>query len=86
MKLFTSHPNSVGESYFEHMGQAASFATCMIAAGAACAVHAVLPFLFKSTGRETILKLHERMVTHRVRSRPQAEPAQPTERPRAQPR
>lgn len=76
MKLFTSHPNSVGESYFEHMGQAASFSACMIGAGLACAVHAVLPFLFKSTGRETIVKLHHRMVTHRVRDRARADIAE----------
>lgn len=28
-------------------------------------IHAFLPFLFDTTGRDTISELHERMVTHR---------------------
>jgi hypothetical protein len=67
MKLFTRHPNSVGETYVEHMGQAAFFSIRLIAAGLACAVHAVLPFLFKTTGKDAISDLHHRMVTHRMR-------------------
>lgn len=28
--LFTEHPRSVGESYFEHMGMSASFGAAML--------------------------------------------------------
>lgn len=64
--LFTAHPASVNETYPQHMGMAASFAVRMLAGGLAVAVHAVLPFLFQSTGRRIVTELHHRMVTHRV--------------------
>lgn len=65
--LFREHPASVGETYLEHMGMAASFAFAMLGAGIACLVHAFLPFLFTRTGRTTIESLYVRMVTHRDR-------------------
>ncbi|MEJ1977910.1 MAG: DUF6356 family protein [Acetobacteraceae bacterium] len=68
MKLsFTQHPRAVGESYPEHFGVAMGFAGAMIAGGLACAVHAVLPFCFTTTGSATIRRLHERMVVSRIR-------------------
>jgi hypothetical protein len=63
---FTEHPNSVGESYGEHFGVAMRFSAAMIAGGLACAVHAILPFLFTRTGSQTIRRLHDRMVTNRA--------------------
>ncbi|MCU0886758.1 MAG: DUF6356 family protein [Rubritepida sp.] len=64
---FTEHPRSVGESYFEHMGVAASFGWAMLKGAAACFVHALLPFLFTKTGSGIISDLHARMVAHRQR-------------------
>ena len=66
-RLFNEHPQSVGESYTEHMGVAFGFGWRMVLAGFACLVHAVLPFLFVKTGSRTITELHDRMVAHRVR-------------------
>ena len=66
-RLFTEHPQSVGESYPEHMGVAFGFGARMVLAGLACMVHGVLPFLFVKTGSRTITVLHDRMVAHRVR-------------------
>ena len=66
--LFTEHPNSVGESYTEHMGQAMSFAGPLFLAAFACLGHAFLPFLFEKTGSRIITRLHDRMVTNRVKS------------------
>ena len=34
-----------------------------------CLVHALLPFLFEKTSSRIISGLHERMVTHRVKSK-----------------
>ena len=65
---FTRHPNSVGESYGEHFVVATSFGTAMILGGLACWVHGVLPFLFTSTGSQTIKRLHERMLVSRRRT------------------
>lgn len=77
--LFTEHPQSVGETYPEHMGVAFSFGSRMILAGLACLIHGFLPFLFTKTGSRTITVLHDRMVAHRVRkpdaSRPEARAA-----------
>lgn len=67
-QLFTAHPRGVGESYWQHMASAFSFGVRMCIAGLACMVHALLPFLFTATGRNTIKKLHDQMITHRVRS------------------
>ena len=44
-RLFTEHPASVNETYFEHLCAAISFATAMAVATLACLVHAFLPFL-----------------------------------------
>lgn len=79
-KLFTEHPESVGETYLEHMGVAFGFGTRMLLAGLACVVHGLLPFLFVKTGSRTIATLHDRMVAHRVRG---ASPAATAERERA---
>jgi len=65
--LFSDHPASVGETYGQHMGMAASFGGRLILAGLACLVHGILPFLFVKTGSAAITDLHQRMVTHRDR-------------------
>lgn len=65
------HPAEVGETYLEHLRVAAGFGIRMILGGAACLVHAVLPFLFTTTGSRTITVLHHRMVTARARQRVQ---------------
>jgi hypothetical protein len=70
IRAFSEHPASVGETYGEHMGHAACFGVRMIAAGVACLVHAVLPFLFVNTGSRTIGELNERMISGR-RAEPQ---------------
>ncbi|MDQ0468086.1 DUF6356 family protein [Labrys wisconsinensis] len=64
---FTAHPESVGETYVEHLGVASSFGFAMIAGGLACLAHGFFPFLFTSTGSRTVARLHERMVAHRRR-------------------
>ena len=58
--LFTRHPQSVGETYFEHLGMAAGFALTLLAAAFVCAVHAVLPFMFEKTGGRMIAELYRR--------------------------
>lgn len=75
-QLFTEHPNSVGETYGEHMASALSFTGPLMVATFACTVHAFLPFLFTSTASSTIRTLYDRMVVHRVKTPDaEAEPA-----------
>lgn len=71
-KLFTDHPKSVGESYFEHMKVAGSFGSAMFMGSLACFVHAVIPCLFETTGSRKVRALHHRMVTHRTAEAPKA--------------
>ena len=65
VRLFTSHPASVGESYSEHLLQAMCFGLRMMGAGIACLIHGVLPFLFVRTGSRTIAQLNDRMIVSR---------------------
>ena len=60
-RIFLSHPRSVGESYGEHAATAARFGFAMIVGGAACVVHAVLPFLFARTASDTVKRLYAQM-------------------------
>jgi hypothetical protein len=64
---FTEHPAAAGETYWAHLRTAAGFGFEMIAAGIACLVHALLPFLFVRTGSDCICRLHERMYARRRR-------------------
>jgi hypothetical protein len=59
-KLFTSHPETVGESYFGHLAFAAWFSSRLFMAGGAALVHAFLPFLFETTASRIIRELYER--------------------------
>ena len=58
--LFTAHPQSVDESYFEHMAFAGKFAALLFAAAFCALVHAILPFLFERTASRIIAKLYAR--------------------------
>ena len=68
-QLFTEHPRSVNETYFQHMGQAGYFAGVMFLASIACLLHALLPAAFERTGSKAITHLYDRMVQNRVRQR-----------------
>ena len=64
-RLFTHHPASVDESYFEHCRFAATFAGQLVLAGLAALIHSLLPFLFETTASRIVEKLHARL--HRRR-------------------
>ena len=64
-KALTRHPQSVGETYGQHLRMASGFGARMIGAGCACMVHALLPFLFEKTGSEQIRLLHNKLVSSR---------------------
>ena len=64
-KLFTKHPDTVGETYLQHMAASLGFSLRLFGASLACLVHALFPFWHVSTGSRTISQLHSSMVTHR---------------------
>lgn len=58
-KLFLTHPRAVDESYVEHAFSAGRFAARLMQAGAAAAVHAVIPGLFVKTASKIVAELYE---------------------------
>ena len=71
--LFTEHPASVGETWFQHLCSAWYFAGQMFLGCLACLLHGLVPSLFEKTGSGRITHLHDRMVLNRSRL-PRSEP------------
>jgi len=60
-RWFLEHPQSVGETYFEHQRTALVFSATLFGAGVRCLIHALVPCLFQRSASRTIAELHERM-------------------------
>jgi hypothetical protein len=60
-RLFLSHPQQAGESYFQHQRAALSFALPLLVAGFAAVAHAIVPGLCERTAGDIIRKLHARL-------------------------
>ena len=69
MRQFREHPRSVGETYAEHGAHAVKFGWAMLRGALACFVHAAFPWVCTSTGSQTVIRLHERMVVNRSKGR-----------------
>ncbi len=65
---FTDHPESVGETYIEHMGMALGFSGRLFVAAAVCLAHAFLPLLFERTGSRMIADLYQRTGPGRIKA------------------
>ncbi|MEM7077175.1 MAG: DUF6356 family protein [Pseudomonadota bacterium] len=59
--LFTDHPHSVGESYFQHLRSALGFAGQFALCALQCGVHAVLPFCFTRSASARLQRLTARI-------------------------
>jgi hypothetical protein len=79
LELFRRHPETVGETYWQHLRFAARTGGAMVAGGGACVIHGVLPFLFVTVGSRTIRRL-----AHRIERRQPVEAT--TVLPAAEPR
>ena len=64
---FTAHPTSVNESYLQHMKSALSFSLVFFSGSIIALIHAFFPFLFEKTGSELITRLHQKMVSQRIK-------------------
>lgn len=60
---FTEHPNSVGETYFEHMSVATGFSRQLFKAAICCAIHGFFPWKHCTTGSTTVKALHTEMTS-----------------------
>lgn len=61
-KLFTDHPESVGETYGQHFQYAFLFGANMVIGGVACILHSIFPFIFERTGSDILLKEMEKWI------------------------
>lgn len=68
-KLFTEHPESVGESYVQHFGVATRFGARMVLGGLGAFVHGLVPAFFKTTGSRTVRALHAEICRKRDAAR-----------------
>ena len=60
-RLFLSHPQKAGESYFQHQRVALSFALPLLGAGFAAMIHAFVPGLYERTAGDMIRQLYRRL-------------------------
>ena len=64
--IFTDHPNSVGESYFQHMFFAIKVGLKIIFWGFAAIFHGIFPCLLKTYVSSNIKKLHDDIFVNRL--------------------
>ena len=56
---FTEHPETLNETYLEHMLAALTISGLMLLARSACLIHSVFPFLFTNFANDTVQKLNK---------------------------
>lgn len=57
--IFNDHPNSIGESYSQHLLKSISFGLKLIIIAFYSFVHAILPFFFTNRVSNSIIKLNK---------------------------
>ena len=75
--LFITHPDALGETYFQHLGHAMGYAGRMFAAGFCALTHAIFPFLFEKTASNLIKQMYAEMTSRGATA--------PVEQPRVYP-
>jgi hypothetical protein len=55
IKYFTEHPQSVNETYVQHLFQTIKFAGIFFLSGVVVIIHGVFPFAFSTTATELLL-------------------------------
>lgn len=65
-RLFLAHPQSVGETYFEHQRRALGFAGDLIVAGLCCTLHGLVPGVCVRSASDTVIRLHAEMAGRRT--------------------
>jgi len=55
--LFTRHPNSVGETYWQHLRFALKFSVFMLLASLTALIHGLFPFLLSKTSSGILYKI-----------------------------
>lgn len=55
--IFTKHPSSINETYFEHLKAALGFSYHLLIGGFSCFTHALFPFLFVNTAGKKVYEM-----------------------------
>jgi hypothetical protein len=63
--IFTEHPATVGQTYWQHCGSSLSFGYSLLRASLAAGVHALFPCAFEKTASGIVSELYQRMVVNR---------------------
>jgi hypothetical protein len=59
-RFYTAHTQSVGESYFEHLGTASKMAALLLGLAAIALIHGLLPIVFVRTVSNKLIELGRR--------------------------
>jgi len=57
--IFTKHPNSIGETYFQHLLKGVSFSMKLILISLKVFIHAIAPFLFENSASDKVAELND---------------------------
>lgn len=60
-RLFTDHPSSVNETYFQHAAVAGRFSATLFIAALAALVHAIIPGLCERTASRLVGQLNSQL-------------------------
>jgi hypothetical protein len=64
-RIFTNHPESIGETYTEHLLFASLNGLKLMFAGLACIIHSIFPFVFVYTASRTMQNVNEKMAARK---------------------
>lgn len=56
--LFTDHPRSIGETYWQHLRYAIVKGVVLTVAGLCLIIHSIFPFLFVNTASNVVTKIY----------------------------
>ena len=65
-RVFTAHPQRVGESYLEHMAFAFGFSARLFRAAFAALIHGIVPCVHETTASSAVLDLNDEIRARRT--------------------
>lgn len=65
--IFNQHPNSVGETYFEHISNALYYSFMSAIASILLLIHAIFPFVLQGHGAKIVKHIYDEMSKNKRR-------------------
>jgi hypothetical protein len=59
--IFTKHPNSIGESYMQHLIKGVGFSIKLIVISCKAFIHAIMPCFFENSASDKVAELNDVM-------------------------